>query len=236
MEKKADLAIILPMYNPEINWTKKLTNSIIILKSIFKNYNIKIVVVNDGSDVDIVNKIKMLQINCDCIKYIHNNINLGKGYAIKTGIKNISAKYYIYSDWDFPFGEKILYNFFKLQNENKFDLILSKRNKSYFKILPKERLFISKFLIFISFFIFHLNLYDAQAGLKAVNENGKNLLLKTKINSFIFEVEFIQSAIKKKLRIMEIEVAPKSNIEFSNFGLKTLKLEIKNLVRLFFCD
>ncbi|WP_026999267.1 glycosyltransferase family 2 protein [Eisenibacter elegans] len=234
MEQKTDLAIVLPLYNPHKDWEKQLSESINIIKELFIDITIVILIVNDGSTTNISQEINVLKQNFGCVRYIHNHQNKGKGDAIRTGLKNVSATHYIYTDLDFPFGEKILYDFYKKLKDGNYDIILSNRDNKYYNILPKERKIISKLLKLTSYFLLGFNAYDTQAGLKAINENAKRLLIDTQLNSFLFELEFIKKAIKNKLHLTTIEVMPKSNIKFTNFGFKTVINEIKSLLKIIF--
>lgn len=232
MEQKTDLAIILPLYNPHEGWEKELFKSINDINNIFAELKIKIVIVNDGSSINISKEINILKQNFDCINYIHNKQNKGKGYAIRTGLKNTSANYFIYTDRDFPFGEKILYQFYQKLKDDDCDIILSNRAKKYYKVLPTERLIISKLLRFTSFLILRFNFYDTQSGLKGINNKAKNILVNTRLNNFLFELEFIKKAIKNKLSLMSIEVVPKSSIKFTNFSFKVIINETISLLKI----
>lgn len=115
-----DIIILIPAYNP---------NEILIkLVQELKKYKNKIVVVDDGSDEQKIFK----QIKCEC-EIIHNEINQGKGMALKRGLEYILKKYtnlvgIITADAD---GQHLSSDIIKVKNElikNKDSIILGIRN------------------------------------------------------------------------------------------------------------
>lgn len=115
-----DIIILIPAYNP---------NEILIkLVQELKKYTNKIVVVDDGSDEQKI----FNQIKCEC-EIIHNEINQGKGMALKRGLEYILKKYtnligIITADAD---GQHLSSDIIKVKNElikNKDSIILGIRN------------------------------------------------------------------------------------------------------------
>ena len=233
MESEVDLAIVLPIFNPPKNWVCKLHESLLAVEHAFQTISIKIIIVNDGSTEDISEGIESLTKDFKSVYAVSYQQNRGKGFAIRAGFKAVVATYYIYTDWDFPFGEARLLDFyFKLEHA---DLVLAKRSKEYYQALPFERCFISKGLRFASFiFSPSLRKYDTQAGLKAFNQKAKKLLLSTCTDGFLFELEFVRYALRNKLRLLNVGVTLRSSISFSSFGTRTLQAEFNNFIKLFF--
>jgi Glycosyl transferase family 2 len=227
MVKMFDLAIVIPIYNPNEGWVNDI---IVSLESIFakiQNLDIIIVFVDDGSKVNLRNEFEIMQQDFQQLRYIKYNENKGKGYAIRHGMNSVKATNYIYTDWDFPFGISSLIEIHDAILKNDADLVISNRSQKYYDALPFMRRVLSFWTKNITFFFLGLQRLDTQAGLKAMNYSAKELFLSIKTDSFMFELEFIRLCIKNKLKIKSIEVTPKEGLQFSNFGLKTVVKELK---------
>ncbi len=230
-----DLAIILPIYNPHKTWAVELKCNLDGLINILgTDHNIAFVLVNDGSSVDISNEVKTLQLIFSNLTYIDSKENLGKGNAIRAGLKEVDANYYVYTDWDFPFEMNSVSNVFKVLKNEGVDLVVAERCSKYYKALPAKRKMISMSVKMFSFLFLGFNKYDTQAGLKGLSKKALSTILKTKIDSFIFELEFVKLAIKNNLSIATVCVDINPKIQFTNFTNQVLKKEIVALVKMLF--
>jgi cellulose synthase/poly-beta-1,6-N-acetylglucosamine synthase-like glycosyltransferase len=160
--------------------------------------------------------------------------NKGKGFAIKYGAENSNSDYYIYSDYDFPFGYQAIADTYNLLHNNNCDLVFGKRNKTYFNNLPLRRHFISRCLRTANYIMLGFKPIDTQAGLKGFNKEIKNLLLSTKTNGFIFEFEFIRKCVKNNCNILPVNISIDENIHFSDFKFGVIFKEIKVYIKLLF--
>jgi hypothetical protein len=75
---------------------------------------------------------------------------------------------------------------------------------------------------------------DTQSGLKGFNQKGKEVFLKTHINSFLFDMEFVVLASRRKdLRLAKIQVHVRDGISFSQMSWKTIKQELLSFQNIF---
>jgi glycosyltransferase involved in cell wall biosynthesis len=232
MEKKVDLVIVIPIYNPPQNWYESVYASILKIEVLFQYIKFQIVFVNDGSSKVLATDFKMIKDEFDNIEFLSYPENKGKGYAIRHGLKNHAAAHYIYTDWDFPFGEAVLLDVYNLIKYDAVDLVVSTRSQKYYEALPMMRRIISFCSKIVTYFYLVFNRMDTQAGLKGLNENAYQLFLQTTTNSFMFELEFVRACIRKKLNIRKVIVDPKDGILFSNFGMKTLYREFISCIKI----
>ena len=168
------------------------------------------------------------------VLYFSYPINKGKGYAVRYGLKMTDADFYIYTDFDFPFGYQTIKDTFEILLKSEANLVIGKRGKEYFSVLPFKRKLLSTALRSINYLITGFRIVDTQAGLKGLDNKAKEIFLSTHINSFIFELEFLQKCLRKRISYKFIEVKPRADIVFSDFGLKTIKRELMNFTKVLF--
>ena len=232
--QRCQLSIILPLFNPHVGWALELISSLDNISTHFIKVDYRIVIVNDGStkisDREIADVIK----SNNSIVYCYYEKNRGKGYAIRQGVREQSANFYIYTDWDFPFGQKIIFDTYQKLVRGDIDLIIGKRNATYFKSLPWERKIVSESLKTVNYVLTGLKIGDTQAGLKGFNPRASEILLTTQTDSFVFEFEFILASLKEKLTYSFIDISIDKSVRFSNFSMKTFYREFINYIKLFF--
>ena len=232
MSQESKLAIILPIYNPPENWENKLIYSLNELEKELNSMNYFLVIVNDGSTKQMDDeKIKRIQEHHKNVLYHTYPENKGKGYAVRYGLNETAADFYIYTDFDFPFGYHAIKQTFEILLQSGVNLVIGKRGIEYFSILPFKRRLISKGLRSINYLISGFRIIDTQAGLKGLDNRAKAEFQTTKINSFIFELEFLLKCLRNKLSYKFIEVIPREDIAFSDFGIKTIRKELANFVK-----
>ncbi len=234
MEKKTELTILLPIYNPPDGWVDILKNSLDKLFPLFEGTLLELLLINDGSTRNLEAGIAELSKAHECIRYVSYDHNQGKGFAIRTGLKEADSEFYMYTDWDFPFGEESVYQAYRLLKQNNADLLIGVRSQNYFASLPLSRKILSQGLRVLNFFVLNFNYVDTQAGIKGLSNAARAVFLTNKTNSFIFELEFVRDCFRRKLNISYLSVNPKQDITFSNFGLKTVSREMAVFMKIAF--
>ena len=232
MEVQVDLAIILPCYNPPQGWLDKVLASWAIISTELPVT--QLVIVNDGSTTGIGHKhIQALEARIPNTMFIEYPKNYGKGYALRQGVSAVEARYYVYTDIDFPFLENDLLKCFQALLNDEADIIASHRNEAFYKQVPSSRAGISKlFKGFVTRF-FRLPVTDTQCGLKGFNQAGRDIFLKTTFNRYLFDLEFLTLASRQKsIRIISLPVTLKPDIILSKLPLGILITEGLNLLRL----
>jgi glycosyltransferase involved in cell wall biosynthesis len=235
MPQEYSLAIILPIYNPPENWEGKIIHSLNELEKELGSHSYSLVIVNDGSTKRMNNE------SIERIRSYHRNViflgydqNKGKGHAVRFGLSKTEADFYIYTDFDFPFGYRALRATFEILIKADANLVIGKRGKEYFSVLPFKRRLISGALRSINYLITGFRIVDTQAGLKGLDNKAKQIFLRTHINSFIFELEFLLKCLRNRITYKFIDVTPREDIIFSDFGFNTIKKEIVNFVKVLF--
>jgi hypothetical protein len=229
-----NLAIIVPLYNPHGDWYKSICESIEGLNLHLGSINYSIILVNDGSTNFDESDSKKLTDKYPNVKYISYPINRGKGQSIRLGLSQVQANHYIYTDIDFPFGFEIIKKMYELLNNTSTNLIIGIRNKEYFNLLPRKRKILSRALHVANLFLTSFKVHDTQAGIKGFDNKAKEILLQTKTNEFLFDLEFVRNCLRKKLKYTLIDIHPRAEIKFSEFRAKVIRQEIKNMSKIIF--
>ncbi|GEO08333.1 glycosyltransferase family 2 protein [Segetibacter aerophilus] len=233
MHNKYDLTIVLPMFKPKPGWEKSLKENMQLIDIEF-NYSISIqyIIVNDGCENEhLLSLFDVIQQSESNVKFISYQENMGKGFALRTGVAAASAPVVITTDLDFPYESKDIRNVYALLISGN-EIVTGKRKAEYYVATPLKRKLISKACIAMNKHLLKLSLGDAQSGLKGFNKKGKNLFLQTTINRFLVDTEFLVLANKQKLGIAVLELNLKNGIKFSSMGWKILLAEGKNFFRI----
>jgi hypothetical protein len=158
--------------------------------------------------------------------------NMGKGYALRRGVKAASAPLVMYTDIDFPFTDYSTHSLIGDLVNQQNDIVAGYRDEKYYlNKMSGFRRFLSKGFRFFIRSIIRLKITDTQCGLKGFNARGREIFLKTKTNRYLFDFEFIYLAGKNKaIKINPIPVRLKDNVVFRKMKLKILLQEAFNLL------
>lgn len=227
------LNIIIPLYNPHTGWENQFVDHLLELKKELKETEFTVILVNDGS-ITGINNIEEIMNRFKYLKYYSYTVNRGKGYAIRYGINNSDADFYIYTDIDFPFGCQIISQTYQILKSSKTNIVIGTRDASYFRLLPMKRRIYSFLLKKLNFFVTGFKIIDTQAGLKGLDNRAKKVLAGTKTNTFLFELEFLKNSLKQGLTFKFINVRCRPRIKFTNFRFRILLNETISLLKLLF--
>jgi glycosyltransferase involved in cell wall biosynthesis len=232
---KISLSIVHPCYNPKKGWEKVLVNNHTALLSSFTGeISVSLILVNDGSTTGISQShIDFIRSNVPHFTYIHHQVNSGKGFALRSAIRTIHEGLIIYTDVDYPYKIENSVDIFRLLEEDECDVVIGVRTADYYKKLPLPRIFFSLvFRLANHLFFPHMFVKDTQSGLKGFNQKGKTVFLNTKVNGFLFDMEFIRLCSRESLRMRKIPLTLNDNIIFGQVKFSVIKNEILNFIRL----
>jgi len=228
------LHIIVPCYNPDGGWDKTIVEKFSELRSSLPGTELKLTLVNDGSIKGFENRnIKYLQSEIESFHLVSYPENKGKGYALRQGIEAADGDYFIYTDIDFPYTiESMAAIYDDLQNGA--DVVVGIREREYYEKVPPRRVIISKMVKKLIRYLLKTQITDTQCGLKGFNNKGKEIFLKTSINRFLFDMEFVKLASGDKNTVVKPQrVFSRPGIVFSHMNYKVLLGESFNFLKLF---
>lgn len=226
--------IIVPCYNPLDNWELDLIDNYQNIIKVLPSLNFNLFLVNDASTIDLSKKIQYIrQTLGNQFHFLEYKENKGKGYAIRHGVSSSSADAIIYTDIDFPYIKE---NLISVANDltNGNDIVIGVRSKKYYESVPKRRVLISKIARLLLKHILHLKVTDTQCGLKGFSKEAKETFIQTKINRFLFDMEFIFKASKNKnLKITPREVTLREGVQFSKMNFAVIINEAWNFLNIY---
>ncbi|MFT4602205.1 MAG: glycosyltransferase involved in cell wall biosynthesis [Arenicella sp.] len=236
MSTLSSLSILLPCYNPPEGWEKQVVKSMDIIKKELKSKvdEVHLVIVNDGSSSNCTQEQQdYITTNVTDSQFVNYEENRGKGYALRQGVKVIKTNYTVYTDIDFPYHEESV---LAIANTllNGASVALGHRGKEYYKKTPWFRKVVSKTLRWVLKTFLRLPTDDSQCGLKGYDQIGASVFLTTRIDRFLFDLEFIKLAARKKLKIEKVNVELKPNVVFSKVNTRVLLIEFGNFIKVLF--
>ena len=232
---RLNLSIVLPCYNPKPGWHLELYQHYQEIRtSLPPDLKIELIVVNDGSPLEPTAAAKRyLAKRCPYFRFISYNNNMGKGYAVRKGVEAARSPYIIYTDIDFPYTVADLCRVYQTLVNDSADVVMGVREARYGLQLSWSRSAASNTCKFLNKTWLHLPHKDVQSGLKGMNSMGRELLLQTTINRFLFDTEFIWMArTYSNVRIKAIPVTLRDAVVFTSMSSAVYMKEAGNFCRI----
>jgi glycosyltransferase involved in cell wall biosynthesis len=234
MQITAHLCIVVPCYQPSEEWGAVFAQKFGELKTQLQGMTsaIDLVLVNDGfTDNTPPAVLAQLPILIPEIKIVSYETNRGKGYALRQGVQNAQADIYLITDADFPYTMDSMAAIVAHLTKHG-GIAAGNRDLGYYAHVPLFRRILSKGLRWMLLNLLRLQVTDSQCGLKGFDNAGKSIFLETKIERFLFDLEFLLLA-KNRVTVTPVPVVLREGVVFSKVGWKILATEGRNFIRLF---
>lgn len=225
------LSIILPYYNPTAEWSLQVWNTYSKLETEL-GFPPELILVNDGSTRLKESELDVLKSRIPALRLAGYTTNQGKGAALRHGVQLATGERLIYTDIDFPYT---IESFLSVWNALKtHDIIIGVKDADYYQHLPRARVWISKLLRKMIAFSFRMPVTDTQCGLKGFNQSGKAIFLRTTINRYLCDLEFVYLSYRAKprLRITAQPVKLREGVEFGKMKTGVLLSEFFNFLKI----
>ncbi len=207
--KKKFLSVIIPVFNEERR-VKNLKSIIYYLKK--QKFSWELIVVNDGSTDKTIRVLKSLK-NKLKFKLFSYTPNLGKGFAIKTGMLEAKGKYRLFLDIDLSTPIREFDNFLSLIG--KYDIVIGSRKMKSSNVIirqPLVREVLGKMFTWISQVLLNMNISDFTCGFKCFSQKAAEQIFPIQtVNRWGFDSEILYIGKKRKLSIKEVPVAWKND-------------------------
>lgn len=209
------LSIVIPAYNEEKRLGKTLPDFIGYTKKFSEKYKVEteVIVVNDGSKDKMMDVLENFKNDIKVVSYYPN---MGKGYALRQGLKVADGDISYIADSDLSTPIEYIDHFYK--NMKDYDCVIGSRAMSAENVkvsLPRKILGKGANLLIRT--ILGLNFKDTQCGFKMFNDKAKKCMLECQNNRFGYDFEFLYLLQKNNLRIKEMPV------KWSAVGESTVK-------------
>ena len=198
------LSVIMPVYNEE----KTIINVINKVKGVrLKNIKKEIIVVDDFSSDNTKNILK--NIKDSSIKVFFHKINMGKGAAIRTGLKNCTGDIILIQDADLEYSpdeyEKLLMPILDDTAKVVYGSRIAAIRKNI-ENMYKLHYFGNVFLTLITNLLYGAKITDMETGYKVFRKDViKNINLRAM--RFDFEPEITAKILKRGYKIHEVPVS-----------------------------
>ena len=193
--------IVIPALNP----TEKLVRLVREIRSLFSP---RIVIVNDGSDEQCARVFKELELMGDYI--ITHSRNLGKGAALKTGIRHALSAYpdacgIVTADADGQHSPQDIYRLAQRLTESTDGIVLGVRSVDEKHVPFKSRLG-NKITSFVFRLKTGIKLHDTQTGLRAIPMRYAQSVLQVNGSRFEYEMNMLLFASRMNIPLITIPI------------------------------
>jgi glycosyltransferase involved in cell wall biosynthesis len=220
------VSIIMPAYNVANSIVVVVVNVKRAMTAITDDY--EIIVVNDGSRD--ATRAVLASLSDSCLKIVDHKKNLGKGAAIKTGVKYAKGVYTILLDADGDIDIKNI-NLY-LRALRKYDIVVgSKRHPRSTYQAPFLRKILSLGYNTLVKILLGIKVGDTQTGFKAFKTTHLRLIMKViLVKRYSWDTEALAVANLLKLRIAEAPVHIKQEKLFRMKDILRMLLEVLGIV------
>ena len=199
-----ELSIVIPCYNEEKRIVDTLKKIIKYCDKRVERY--EIIIVDDGS-TDSIHTILNPYIN-DTIKLITLDENMGKGYAVRTGVFNAKYKWVLFTDADNSTPIEMVGKLYGYTN--KYKLIIGSRNLKDSNIVVRQPFYRSfggsVFPVFVRIML-GIKIRDTQCGFKLMErDTAKEMFYLQNVYRFAFDVELIKNYLDNNIQIKEVAI------------------------------
>jgi dolichyl-phosphate beta-glucosyltransferase len=181
-----------------------------------QEYSWEVIVVDDGSNDQGATEAVCKKLGCI---FCSNEKNLGKGAAVRTGMKAAHGLFRIFTDADIPYELDAIGTMLRYLDFKEFQLVIGDRNlkgSSYLSEISGVRKLTSVFFTRFVGTIVTANFFDTQCGLKGFRGDVADFIFRhARLDGFAFDVEVLYIALKQNFEIKRIPVRLMSNMEKS---------------------
>ncbi len=208
MSNTIELSLLIPAYNEETIIENTLDRVLEFLSK--KNYKWEVIVVDDGSSDKTSEIIKSLR--AQGVRLVKHDINMGKGAAIRTGVKKSKGKFIIFSDADLSVSIKNIDQF--LTELKKSEVVIGSRRVLGAQIVipqPAMRENLGRGYTQLTRSVTGVKLSDFTCGFKGFRKAAaKNIFARTLIDRWAYDSEILFLAKKLGYKITELPISWKN--------------------------
>lgn len=230
------LSVVVPAYKQEKTILEDLRSIDNALKNgLPPNFKYEIICVVDGNLDNTVKEAK--KTNSKNIKVITYEINQGKGYAVRMGMKNAKGDLISFLDAGMDISSKGIMMLLSHMDWYNADIIVGSKRHPVSRVnYPLKRKLLSTGYHFLIRMMFNLNIKDTQSGIKIFKRNVvEKILPRLLVKRYAMDIEML--AVAKYLgfsRIYEAPIEVQFNAYTSAVKWKTIFEMLKDTLAVFY--
>ena len=203
-----DLTVIVPAYNEAGRIGPSLERILAYLRGLSQSW--ELVVVDDGSRDQTAEVVRQVLANEPGARLISYQPNRGKGCAVRTGVLAAQGRWVVFLDADLSTPPEEIANALRYLGEG-YDMVIGSRalpdSKVETKAPPIRRLGTFIFNLVKHSLVGLWQYSDTQCGFKAYRQAAvRPLYARAVIDRFMFDVEILFLAERRKLKVLEMPV------------------------------
>lgn len=231
MPPSATIRLVIPCYNPAAGWSDLLVRRAQALRTELGLPDLPITLVDDGSTRGITAADReTLVAGLGPVEWLSHPVNRGKGAALRTGVLACQGPCLI-TDVDLPYTTESMATAYRSLLSGA-DVVLGHRRMDYYARVPLARRVISRSFRWVLRNVMRFPISDTQCGLKGFGDQGRTLFLRTTIDRFLFDMEFVMLVSRRTdLRTEVVEARLNEGVRFSRMNYRILLRESVNFVK-----
>ena len=209
---QVDLSFVIPAYNEEVFIEDTIGTLDLVIKEKMSQY--EIVVVDDGSEDKTFLKAMHYAERNGHVKVIRYARNLGKGFAIKTGVMESTGDVVIFIDGDMEIDLNTLSNYVEALGSADIVIATKWHPDSTVSMAVSRKMLSRTFNVLVRILV-GFNLKDTQVGLKVMKRSAVDKIFpRLAVKRYAFDVELLTLAHLHGLKIVELPVKLKLESSF----------------------
>jgi glycosyltransferase involved in cell wall biosynthesis len=222
MAAAPQISVLMPAYNEG----RQIRQNILAVDRMLKVFKVpyEIIVSDDGSSDWTVEEARKAAKGLRHIQVKRNEVNQGKGWALKEAFRLSKGRWIVFMDSDLDLDPAQLKLFFKIQKEQKTDIVIgSKRHPDSKLKYPFKRKVVSAGYFFLVKLLFKMPIRDTQTGLKLFSrEVLRDVFPRVLVKRYAFDLELLALANHFGYRIAEAPVIVNYRGKFGHIKLSTI--------------
>lgn len=198
------ISVIIPTYNE----AEIIKNTIETVQLYLKNNctEYELIIADDGSTDDTKSIVRSIE-NAS-LQLVDLCPHMGKGYAVRSGVKKSEGDVIVYTDADLAYGTEPIKELVQKLENGGYDIAVGSRklHSDGYENYPPIRLLASRFFGLLTGMLAGFD-YDTQCGIKAFTAKAaKDIFSRCRTDGFAFDFEVIMYAVHLSYSIVQLPV------------------------------